>query len=380
MGLPTFEDERAAELIDARVIELLKKMLDGEVGRLDPYFDPNAKYGYGYPDANVVLKRLHGEEVEVLELLHKLGYLEGTFYDKVYLCPFCQSHHLHLRLSCPECNSTDIRQASMLHHFSCGHVDLEERFLQRGRLVCPKCSQVLRHIGVDYERPSRVWTCNQCGYIFQHPVESFHCHRCGRQSSKDQVVEKRIYSFTASPEAAVAIEDGKLYDFKYYQVVSDGLTQLVNMSYFREQGLKEVARSVRYGNQVTFVLTRIVNFPELVAAYGQTEAERLFRDFAQITNNTLRSCDLVARYDDVSLIIQLPETGPDSAIFAINRISYNLTRSDLWLEFADPRPKIKVSMVSIPEDAKDYDELLKLLEERIETSGLTVGMTERVGE
>ena len=37
-------------------------------------------------------------------------------------------------------------------------------------LICPKCHKKLRHIGVDYDRPAVVYTCNDCENSFTSPI------------------------------------------------------------------------------------------------------------------------------------------------------------------------------------------------------------------
>ena len=52
--------------------------------------------------------------------------------------------------------------ANWIHHFRCSHQAVETEFQAGPHLVCPKCSQHLRHYGSDYDKPGAVFACQGC--------------------------------------------------------------------------------------------------------------------------------------------------------------------------------------------------------------------------
>ena len=102
--------------------------------------------------------------------LLRLGYIRRTrFIDRIHVCPICNSSHLLFFETCPECGSSDIVEEPVIHHFRCANVSPEHTYQQDGELICPKCKQQLRHIGVDYARPSSISTCRACAHTFMYP-------------------------------------------------------------------------------------------------------------------------------------------------------------------------------------------------------------------
>lgn len=84
------------------------------------------------------------------------------FLLKEHLCPKCNHSHLLYTECCPKCGSSNLKIQNIIHHFSCANVSPESSYNVGGMLICPKCHKKLRHIGVDYDRPAVVYTCNDC--------------------------------------------------------------------------------------------------------------------------------------------------------------------------------------------------------------------------
>ena len=88
------------------------------------------------------------------------------FLLKEHLCPKCNHSHLLYTECCPKCGSSNLKIQNIIHHFSCANVSPESSYNVGGMLICPKCHKKLRHIGVDYDRPAVVYTCNDCENSF----------------------------------------------------------------------------------------------------------------------------------------------------------------------------------------------------------------------
>lgn len=168
------------------------------------------------------LETLHLEER--LKFAHKLEELEYAdrvrFVDRVHVCPKCGDSHLLFMESCPQCKCSDIRAEAMLHHFRCANISPESAYVKDGSLVCPKCKRVLRHIGVDYDRPATVFCCNSCGNTFMTSKMKVLCTNCLNESSPEEVVPVDIceYKFTpagiaafSTNEAVYQIESNDIY-------------------------------------------------------------------------------------------------------------------------------------------------------------------------
>lgn len=153
---------------------------------------------------------LHFEErVKFQMKLEELGFAEKTrFIDRVHICPKCGDSHLLFIECCPKCRRSDISQEQMIHHFRCANISPESTYARDGQLVCPKCRHVLRHIGVDYDRPATIYTCS-CGNTFIHSAMKVRCTNCQNETTPDELTPIDIweYKFTQAGLAAFATDE-----------------------------------------------------------------------------------------------------------------------------------------------------------------------------
>ncbi len=127
------------------------------------------------------------------------GYVTPVkFVERIHLCPMCQSAALLFSECCQKCHSSNIREEEMIHHFRCANIAPESEYLYDGELRCPKCKHFLRHIGVDYDRPARVQTCNECGATQMHSEMKVLCSVCGNVTQPHLLTPYDIkeYAFT----------------------------------------------------------------------------------------------------------------------------------------------------------------------------------------
>ncbi len=101
---------------------------------------------------------------------------------------------------------------------------------------------------------------------------------------------------------------------------TDPLTGLFNRRYFEERLAIEFARSVRYGTPLSCMMLDVDYFKRLNDSYGHLFGDRVLRQMAIVTQDTLRDVDLLARYGGEEFIALLPETGPQQALRAGERV------------------------------------------------------------
>ena len=160
------------------------------------------------------------ERMKFIHKLEELGYAERIkLVDRIHVCKDCGDSHQLFVECCPKCKSSDIRQEPMIHHFRCANVSPETTYFKDGGLVCPKCRRALRHIGVDYDRPASVFTCN-CGNTFLQSSMKVTCTNCLNQSSPEELNALDVYEYRltdngikafATDEAIFQIESTDIY-------------------------------------------------------------------------------------------------------------------------------------------------------------------------
>jgi hypothetical protein len=187
------EKEKRELYRDRKVQMLLSKFLSGEIETLEPAYSPDV--GYSYP----LVENIVGDASQAeafLNKLYKAGVLEKELYDKVLFCPNCNSANVSTRYCCPFCKSFDIQKSSLVEHVKCGYMDIEEKFYDGDKYVCPKCNEEMEKPDVDY-RKAGIWcTCRECKKSFDTPVPINFCRSCGETSTFEDVIIKDVYAYT----------------------------------------------------------------------------------------------------------------------------------------------------------------------------------------
>jgi diguanylate cyclase (GGDEF)-like protein len=110
-------------------------------------------------------------------------------------------------------------------------------------------------------------------------------------------------------QAAVALQNGRLYETLKVQAITDGLTGLHNHRYFYERLEEEVAKSKRYGAPLSLLMLDLDDFKHFNDAYGHPAGDKVLRQIAGILRRQLRrQIDVVARYGGEEFAVILPST------------------------------------------------------------------------
>lgn len=180
-------------------IKILNKILRFHYtrqSRMKPVISANSHTGYSFPLLALHYQNVNTEEkFSVLDKLVSKEFFRPRYEDLVHLCNNCYSGFLNYREVCPKCSTSDLYTENLIHHFVCAHVAPESDFINGDQMICTKCNRMLRHIGVDYDKPSLVYTCNNCGHHFQESVMQAFCMSCESVHNVDSLLERKIYNY-----------------------------------------------------------------------------------------------------------------------------------------------------------------------------------------
>lgn len=135
----------------------------------------------------------------MVEWLLNESYIKPTkFVERIHLCPKCHSSILLFTECCAKCNSSNIHEEDMIHHFRCANIGPESDYVYDNDLRCPKCKHFLKHIGIDYDRPAKVYNCLNCGKSQMSSRIKVICSVCGHTTSPQELIPYDIneYVFT----------------------------------------------------------------------------------------------------------------------------------------------------------------------------------------
>lgn len=144
------------------------------------------------------------EKVDVNELLNKLSSVEilhKKFFDKIAICPNCDSKNVSVHYHCPNCGSLNIEKKVLLEHLSCGTIDNEERFKEKGNYVCPGCGRELGEGARNLRRVGSWFQCGSCNTKFDEPLMKHFCRTCKKEFGIREIKLENIYSYALNPIA-----------------------------------------------------------------------------------------------------------------------------------------------------------------------------------
>jgi GGDEF domain-containing protein len=172
---------------------------------ITPKTDINSLIGYSYGFEEMLGTDCSYDSV-FLKKLEENNYLQGDFFDKILLCPYCLAYNMSFRDICPECSSAHLETVKMIHHFRCGYMGYESEFFNNNKLVCPKCSLELKYIGKDYENPTEVYRCLDCNWTGAEILTSGHCIACDKESLPENCIITDINSYRITPHGKLALK------------------------------------------------------------------------------------------------------------------------------------------------------------------------------
>ncbi len=191
--------------------KILNYMYTRELRSIKPYPDLHSAIGFTFPLLSINFETFEeGKVLEVLDWAQKENLIWPDFHDRVYLCNACGAGHLSYREICPSCNSANMKSEDLVHHFPCGYIGPISDFKNKvdSVLGCPKCNKSLRHIGVDYDKPSIINHCLSCNEVFQDYIVKALCLQCKSDTDVQYLVSKNINVYRLTKKGRNAATSG----------------------------------------------------------------------------------------------------------------------------------------------------------------------------
>jgi len=313
--------------LDEQKLELLRAIENMPARTMHASTDTTRFLGYRYPTAEEIFSDASENDIiHHLDSLVNNGLLSTTLQDKIHLCPYSYHHDLNFREICPYCGSLNIDLSEMIHHYNCGYVGPEQKFLHGPKYKCPKCKDILRHIGVDYEKTSDTFHCMVCDETFTTPdVQCFSLHS-ERIFAVEEAVLKNIYSYTVTREGRNAIEQGYIREASLENAFRDITLKLYTESFFLQQLDLEVSRSKRHGRQFTAFVMDMEDIDELRETYGHARLMVAYDNLASLLMEMHRGTDIIARFSNQEYYFLLPETPLEHVSVVIEKVETGLKK------------------------------------------------------
>lgn len=138
----------------------------------------------------------------------------------------------------------------------------------------------------------------------------------------------------------------------------DPLTGLINYETFARFFRTHLAGAVRYGETGTLMRVNLTNFDEVFEDHGYDAATKLMVEISRALPNTLRSADLVAKIDDHSFLLLLPQTPMECADIVVGKLRAAIANLIVFVGVAEVRAETQITHIAYPKEGVDPDQLL----------------------
>lgn len=275
--------------------------------------------GYSYPflDANSH-SHDYQENIELLKASVDRGFLTPHFEDVVHLCSNCGSGFINYRDVCPKCQTKKHFSEYSIHHFVCGYVGPESDFHRKEVLVCPKCNKQLRHIGVDYDKPSSITECEN-GHVFQEPdVETF-CFNCGEVNKLESIADYEVSTYELTATGVSKALSGTTKE----ESKIEELDGVVSFSVFKTLLKVEAQRQKLTKGSVSVSYISLLFTPKTIKAHLDNY-EKFTHEIAALVRNVLLPSEVLTLANDDTFLVMTPEADVASTKTRLKDLSIQL--------------------------------------------------------
>jgi diguanylate cyclase (GGDEF)-like protein len=175
----------------------------------------------------------------------------------------------------------------------------------------------------------------------------------------DLDVEQLELARTMANEAAMALENARLYEEARALADRDQLTGFYNHRYFHERFGEEVLRAQRSRRPISVLMLDLDDFKLVNDTFGHLFGDQVLAWTAELIRSTMRESDIPARYGGDEFAILLPDTPAESAATAVDRIRDAFANSAF--ESGSRRPvsiSLAIGAATFPADGRTATELI----------------------
>jgi diguanylate cyclase (GGDEF)-like protein len=184
--------------------------------------------------------------------------------------------------------------------------------------------------------------------------------RDGRAFSEDDITFLTNIALCASVTIKGAQCCSKFEEMRTLSI-TDSLTGLFNRRYFDERLCEELQRASRYDTFFSLAIFDIDNFKLFNDTEGHLAGDEDLKAVKDISRESLRSIDVIARFGGEEFAIIMPQTEKDEAFLVAERVRRNIRKamSGRWANFPHKDLTVSIGIAYFPSDGKDSNTLIR---------------------
>jgi diguanylate cyclase (GGDEF)-like protein len=159
-------------------------------------------------------------------------------------------------------------------------------------------------------------------------------------------------------QAAIAIENARLFEEVQRLAVTDDLTGLKNRRGFFEVARRELERATRTGRPLSALMLDIDGFKRVNDTYGHAVGDEVLRHLAERCRRAVRDIDLVGRYGGEEFAVLLPETDLKTALEVAERVRSSIGDTPFDTEVGPLPIRVSVGLALLEDDSEQTVESL----------------------
>jgi diguanylate cyclase (GGDEF)-like protein len=168
---------------------------------------------------------------------------------------------------------------------------------------------------------------------------------------------ERLIAFAS--QAAIAIENARLFEQMRQLSITDSLTELYNRRHFFEIAILEFERTRRYNRTLSVMMIDIDHFKNINDTHGHAVGDLALCEIVTRIKSSVRTVDIVARYGGEEFVVLMPETGVEEARQVAERIRQIVANRPIEHKDAIILATLSLGVAEMDKNTKDLDELIK---------------------
>ena len=185
--------------------------------------------------------------------------------------------------------------------------------------------------------------------------------------SQQEIPQEQIPILTAvAGQLGMAIKNSRLFQGVEELSITDGLTGLYLLRYFRQRLKEEFYRAERTHGQLSLMILDIDHFKRFNDTYGHPAGDTILTTVAERVLANARKVDLTARYGGDEFVILLPDTAAEEALLLAERLHQAVSNEPVVISNKSSiHLTVSIGVATYPTHAATIDELIKRADEAL---------------